>query len=125
MDSGPMCPNRRAFITADHKICPYCQASVGPRVVDRRTPADALGGLIPHARFTTMVILLINSALYVATVLYSSKTNGGGLNFDLDTLTLILFGAKSPRIYVDGEWWRLITAGFLHGGIMHILMNSW
>jgi rhomboid protease GluP len=26
---------------------------------------------------------------------------------------------------MDGQWWRLITAGFLHGGIMHILMNSW
>jgi rhomboid protease GluP len=125
MDSRRMCPNCRAFITADDKTCPYCQASVGPRAIERRTPADALGGLIPHARFTTMVILLINTGLYVATVLYSYKTNGGGLNFDLDTLTLVLFGAKSPRIYVDGEWWRLITAGFLHGGIMHILMNSW
>jgi rhomboid protease GluP len=125
MDSRRMCPNCRAFITADDKICPYCQASVGPRVVDRRTPADALGGLIPHARFTTMVILLINSALYVATVLYSSKTNGGGFSFDLDTRTLVLFGAKDPAIILYGEWWRLITAGFLHGGIMHILMNSW
>jgi rhomboid protease GluP len=125
MDSRRMCPNCRAFITADDKICPYCQASVGPRAIERRTPADALGGLIPHARFTTMVILLINSALYVATVLFSYKTNGGEFHLDLDVPTLVLFGAKDRLIFQDQEWWRLITAGFLHGGILHILMNSW
>ena len=26
---------------------------------------------------------------------------------------------------MHGQWWRLITAGFLHSGILHILMNSW
>lgn len=24
---------------------------------------------------------------------------------------------------LDGEWWRLITSMFLHGGFMHVLMN--
>jgi rhomboid protease GluP len=24
-----------------------------------------------------------------------------------------------------GQWWRLVTAGFLHGGLLHIAMNSW
>ena len=61
MDKRRMCPNCRAFITTDDKVCPNCQFTVVPKAVDRRTPADALGGLIPHARFTTMLILLINT----------------------------------------------------------------
>ena len=44
-----MCPNCRAFITTDDKICPYCQVVVGPRAADR-IPKDVVGGLIPHAR---------------------------------------------------------------------------
>lgn len=120
-----MCPNCRAFITTNDKVCPYCEVTLGPPAIARRSPADSLGGLIPHARFITMMILLINTGLYLATVLYSSRMNGGGLNFDLDGRTLDLFGAKDPSIFLDGQWWRLITAGFLHGGLLHILMNSW
>jgi rhomboid protease GluP len=34
-------------------------------------------------------------------------------------------GQSVPAAYMDGQWWRLVTAGFLHSGILHILMNSW
>src|SRR5581483_6026186 len=114
-----MCPNCRAFITTSDRVCPYCEAKVGPRAVDRRNPGEILGGLIPQARFTTVLILLINFALFAATWLYSQNT---GLRFDQ---TLAVFGAKLPLPYMRGQWWRLVTAGFLHGGVLHILMNSW
>jgi rhomboid protease GluP len=119
-----MCPNCRAFITTDDKFCPYCDLRLGARAVDRRTPADVLGGLIPHARFTTMMILLVNTGMYIATVLYSMHTNRGG-GMDIDGQTLLDFGAKYSAAIFAGQWWRLITAGFLHGGLLHILMNSW
>ncbi|MCX6625641.1 MAG: rhomboid family intramembrane serine protease [Acidobacteria bacterium] len=44
---------------------------------------------------------------------------------DVDGRTLLLFGAKAPAYIFGGQWWRLITAGFLHGGLFHIMMNSW
>ncbi len=120
-----MCPNCRAFITTDDKVCPYCDLRLETRAVDKRTPADVLGGLIPHARFTTMMILLVNVGMYIATVLYSMRGNRGG-GMDLDVQTLLDFGAKySYAIFALGQWWRLITAGFLHGGLLHIGMNMW
>ncbi len=70
-----MCPNCRAFITTSDKVCPYCNEKVGPRAVDRRSAGDILGGFIPHARFTTVVVLLINTALFAATSLYTMRTN--------------------------------------------------
>jgi rhomboid protease GluP len=94
---------------------------MGPRAIDRRDPGQILGGLIPQARFTTIVILIINFALYGATWLYSQRT---GVPYDY---AVVLFGAKLGLrdMLRYHQMWRLITAGFLHGGVLHILMNSW
>lgn len=116
-----MCPNCRAFITTSDKVCPYCDMKLGAPAVERRTPAAV--GFIPAARFTTVVLLLINAGLFVATSLFSMNRGGGFTGIDI--VTLLLFGASNPMRIAGGEWWRLITAGFLHGGILHILMNSW
>lgn len=120
-----MCPNCRAFIDPKEKVCPYCEVSLGQRAVDQRNPSDVLGGLIPHARFTTVLILLVNSALYAATVIYSMNRGNSGALLDVDPRTLFDFGAKYTSAILSGQWWRLVTAGFLHGGLMHIAMNSW
>ena len=114
-----MCPNCRAFITTSDKVCPYCGNQVARRAVDTREPAPILGGLIPQAHFTTILILLINAGLFAATELMADAYGG-------ETRALVAFGAKfGPEISEHREWWRLVTAGFLHGGWLHIAMNSW
>jgi rhomboid protease GluP len=125
MDKRRMCPHCRAFITSSDRVCPYCNTEVGPRAIDRREPREILGGFIPHARFTTSIILLINFGMFAATVLFSMRQGLGGDFMALDNRTLIEFGAKVREGIAIGQWWRLVTAGFLHGGIIHILMNSW
>lgn len=123
MEKRRMCPNCRAFISIDDKVCPYCEVQLGNPIARQRSPGP-IAGFIPHAHFTTVLILLINTGLFIAMLLRSSKTTGG-INMDLDGQTLFDFGAKERRAIMLGQWWRLITAGFLHGGLIHILMNSW
>jgi len=121
-----MCPQCRAFIQTSDRVCPYCETRVGPRAVDRRQPGEILGGLIPHTHFTTSMILLLNLGLFAATVVYSVRAGHDDALWGIDGNTLRSFGAKWPLgIVYGGQWWRLVTAGFLHGGLLHIAMNSW
>ena len=113
-----MCPHCRAFITSSDRVCPYCNEKVGPRAIEQREPGAILGGFIPHARYTTIIILVINFGLFVATSVYGNNVG--------ENRALMAFGAKCRfAIFTYHQWWRLVTAGFLHGGIAHILMNSW
>jgi rhomboid protease GluP len=66
----------------------------------------------------------VNFGLYAATALYSMRSGNPSI-MDIDGQTLFHFGAKARDAILFGHWWRLITAGFLHGGLFHILMNSW
>lgn len=126
MDERRMCPHCRAFITTHDRVCPYCNEKVGPRAVERRDPGAILGGFIPHARFITMLILVVNFGLFLATVVFSQRAGNSNAFMGVDGQTLFAFGAKyRPAILAYGQWWRLVTAGFLHGGLLHIGMNSW
>jgi rhomboid protease GluP len=109
-----MCPNCRAFITSDDKVCPYCGEKVPPRAAELRDTGQMLMGFIPNARFVTSIILLINFALFLG----STQFSGGD--------SLVQYGWETGTA-VRGyhQYYRLITAGFLHGGWLHILMNCW
>lgn len=114
-----MCPNCRAFVGVSDRTCPYCNIQLARRVSEKRESGPILGGLIPEAYFTTALILLVNLAMFGATLALSPK-------HEVETGALVALGAKyGPEISRNREWWRLLTAGFLHGGWLHILMNSW
>ena len=43
--------------------------------------------------------------------------------FDIDTL--LRFGGSDSILVLQGQWWRLLTAAFVHATILHIALNMW
>ena len=119
-----MCPQCRAFISSDDKTCPYCNEPVGTRAASV-APRDAFASMVPEHSTITLLFLLLNAAFWIASVIVSANQGNSNPLMNLDSRTLILLGAKwRPEILYGGQWWRLLTAGFLHGGAMHIIMNG-
>jgi len=66
----------------------------------------------------TYGIIAVNTVVYLFSALFS------GSIVDMDMHVLVDMGALyGPLVVLKGEWWRLFTAMFLHGGMTHILMN--
>jgi rhomboid protease GluP len=67
----------------------------------------------------TPVLVGLNVLAFVALV----AANGGTLAFRPDVLAA--WGANVGVLTANGEWWRLLTAAFLHLGVAHLVLNAW
>lgn len=65
-----------------------------------------------------MVLIALNVAVFIVGAIASKGTS---LSSSRDSFS-DRFVVKLPYI-ADGQYWRLITSGFLHFGVLHIAMN--
>lgn len=65
----------------------------------------------------TIMMLLLCVGVYLYMLLRYGTTE--------DAYAILEMGGKfTPLIIEENQWWRLITAGFIHIGLSHILMNG-
>jgi membrane associated rhomboid family serine protease len=64
----------------------------------------------------TKTLIGINVAVYLAELLTGGGVNGTGS-------TIYVKGVLFGPFLEQGEWWRLMTAAFLHYGPLHLILN--
>ncbi len=76
--------------------------------------------LIPQKDFfVAPVFIIANGLVFLLISIY-------GVDFiSPSAIDLLSWGANRRFEVVNGEWWRLLSSMFLHGGIMHLLLNCY
>ena len=110
----------------DEKACPSCGTPLPAIAVVRAT--RAIRWLIPAGvPVATMLLLAACGALYFVTVKASFAFLGdaAGRSFAPHWWILLRYGAtEGGHLSQLGEWWRTVTACFLHFDALHILFNG-
>ena len=117
-----ICTSCGALVGVSQDVCPNCGRR-NPGLWGFAPALRALGQDLGFVPFTMGTCAL----LYGFTLLASGGDIGmGGLftMFSPNTQSLFLFGASGalPVFGLD-RWWTVLSAGWLHGGILHILFN--
>lgn len=117
-ETGVRCSN------CERPICPDCMTStpVGMRCPDcarQSTRVHTMGSLTGEPALT-YVLIGINVVIALGSLLGGASATGGG---GFGGSTLLVEGALSRFAIDEGEYWRLITSGFLHAGFFHVLFN--
>jgi rhomboid protease GluP len=85
-------------------------------LTEEREFQERLKSLAPTP-WVTYAIIAINALVWVWTLV-----NGASI-LNTPAEKLLVWGGNAASEVQRGEWWRLVTATFLHSGMMHILMN--
>jgi rhomboid protease GluP len=119
-----LCPNCKKLISISEKKCPYCGTG---------NPAAWWKNNIWTRGFSNPYLLVksiigVNIGIYVISLLLNPK----GFGLALNPLTFLapsgqileLLGATG-KVPIDAyqRYWTLISANYLHGGILHIFFN--
>jgi len=119
-----LCPNCKKLISSDELKCPYCGI--------KRPGSWHINNVLTRGMLNIdqliRTIIYVNIGMYVISLLFnplSTSFSPNPLTFlSPDDKSLLLLGATGTYpIDRFHRWWTILSANYLHGGILHILFN--
>src|SRR5579884_3088841 len=117
LSNGVLLPTDRVLLEKEQR---WALLSELPKGDDEQIAefAQKLELATPNA-ILTPAIIAINVAVFLAMIV------AGVSALQPSTADLIRWGADFGPLTTHGQWWRLLTAAFLHVGFLHIAFNMW
>lgn len=119
-----LCPKCGLLISLSEQTCPYC----GLRSPGARWRRLAVFRLLADPALMVKTVIGVNIGFFVLSLLMDLPTAGLTANplrlLSPSDRSLFVLGATGA-IPIDGyqRWWTLVSAGYLHGGLLHIFFN--
>ncbi|MGV8074814.1 MAG: rhomboid family intramembrane serine protease [Syntrophobacteraceae bacterium] len=119
-----LCPNCRRLISSSEPICPHC----GMRNPGSWWNRTVWTGSLSNAEQLIRALIYANVAMFIVSLLINPRLSAFSMNplsfLSPDDRSLLLLGATGTipigRLH---RWWTLLSANYLHGGILHIFFN--
>ena len=119
-----LCPNCGLLISLSETACPYC----GLRAPGARWRRLAVFRLLADPALLVKTVIGVNIGMFVLSLVLDPRMTGMAFN------PLLLLSPADSSLFVLGatgtipidsyhRWWTLVSASYLHGGLLHIFFN--
>ena len=121
---------RAAALTREHKTCPKCGGINGPEETKclhceaglHSRPVELITRFLRHFDIGLTPESVLSSLFVIAYAVVVYRGPGSTV-MAMSPVDLIWLGGNFPPKTMADGWWRLWTAVFLHGGLVHLIFN--